>query len=230
MLTDRRTFALSLACLAASPALASQEYQSFSKRVRWRGIGGEGKADILFDDPFERGAPGAVRQPYASWQLDGSAPRVSQLLSLIGFAEAGRLQYDAVHMSASRRPPKRPTQLSIGQIEHWIRATPGQHHAIGRYQFIPSTLVSLKRRAGLSTAAVFSHSVQDGLAYLLLVDAGLKRLEAGEIRMSQFMDNLAKIWAGLPTRTGRSAYHGYAGNRATISRDFYARQMAAIFS
>ena len=43
------------------------------------------------------------------------------------------------------------------------------------------------------------------------------------------MDNLARIWAGLPLPSGKSAYHGYAGNRATITRAFYAEQMGRIF-
>ena len=227
MAIDRRTFALSALAAIASPASASDLYQPLNKRVRWRGLG---KGDILFDDPFERSRPGAVRQPYSSWSPNGSDTKAAQLLSLVGFAEAGRLQYDAIHMSARRRPHRQPTQLSLSEIESWIKSTPGQHHAIGRYQFIPSTLISLKNRAALPGHARFSRDVQDQLGYLLLLDAGYKKFEDGKLPVSRFMDNMAKIWAGLPTRNGRSAYHGYAGNRATISRTFFANQMIRIFS
>jgi hypothetical protein len=40
---------------------------------------------------------------------------------------------------------------------------------------------------------------------------------------------LAKIWAGFPTSTGRSFYHGYAGNYATISWNEFDHHMASIF-
>ncbi len=44
-----------------------------------------------------------------------------------------------------------------------------------------------------------------------------------------FMHNLSKIWAGLPTASGRSYYHGYAGNAATMSWDAFNARMRAIF-
>lgn len=50
----------------------------------------------------------------------------------------------------------------------------------------------------------------------------------GRLGDEAFMDNLARIWAGFPLRNGRSAYHGIAGNRATVSRAFFRAQIAAI--
>jgi len=43
------------------------------------------------------------------------------------------------------------------------------------------------------------------------------------------MDNLALIWAGLPQADGRSAYHGYAGNRATITRTRFEQLFLGVF-
>ena len=42
------------------------------------------------------------------------------------------------------------------------------------------------------------------------------------------MDSLAKIWAGLPTSSGRSHYDGYAGNAATMSWAQFDDEMARI--
>lgn len=200
---------------------------TLEKRARWRSFGVN---DWLFNDPFERSQRGTDPLPYTSWKIPVGQNQTDKLLSLIGFAEAGRLQYDAVHMSARRRPGKYPTEMQLSEILHWIRKTPGQHHAIGRYQFIPSTLVMLARRAGVPTSRRFGPKLQDSLAYLLLLDAGYDDFLDGRIALDRFMDNLAWIWAGLPLRNGRSAYSGVAGNRATISRRFYTAQMQSIFT
>lgn len=228
MTFDRRHFLALSAAVAAAPASAFQSDYSLKERRKFHRLG-RVEGDWLFDDPFERSLPGAEPLPVSRFAYRPGGGKTQKVLDLIGFAEAGKLQYDAVHVSAKRRPRARPTQLQIAEIKHWIRATPGQHHAIGRYQFIPSTLVRLVQRAAIPHHTRFSPNVQDALAVLLLRDAGYDDFLAGRLSMSRFMDNMARIWAGLPTNNGRSHYHGYAGNRATISRSFYAQQMQAIF-
>lgn len=155
--------------------------------------------------------------------------KAAQLKSLIAGAEVGHLGYDAIQHGARLRPAKRPTQMTLQEILYWITTTPGQPHAIGRYQIIPATLRSLIHRTGLSLDTPFDAATQDRFASLLLHDAGYNTFMSGGLKREAFMDNLAAIWAGLPTSNGRSAYHGYAGNAATISRADYARYMAAIF-
>jgi muramidase (phage lysozyme) len=120
--------------------------------------------------------------------------------------------------------------MTIGEIYRWIDRTPGQPHAIGRYQFIPSTLRSLVRQAGLSNNDRFTSAVQDGLADILLVDAGFNAFKKGKISRHRFMENLARIWAGFPTSNGRSYYHGYAGNKAVISWNEFDAVMKKIFA
>ena len=118
--------------------------------------------------------------------------------------------------------------MTLREIFAWIEATPGQHHAIGRYQIIPETLRRLVVRAGLDADTRFGPSVQDRLADLLLAEAGLEAMQRGEIPRAAFLLNLAKVWAGLPTPSGRSYYHGVAGNRAVLSYDSYARAVGDI--
>jgi hypothetical protein len=152
----------------------------------------------------------------------------ARLRDLIASAEAGHAGYDAVQSGAHRPPPRRPTAMTLREIFAWIEATPGQHHAIGRYQIIPATLRRLVARAGLSPDTRYGERVQDRLADLLMDDAGLGAMQRGEISREAFQLNLAKVWAGLPTPSGRSYYHGLAGNRAVISYDTYSDAVRAI--
>ena len=152
----------------------------------------------------------------------------ARLRDLIALAEAGPAGYDAVQHGARIRPAKPPTRMTLGEIEVWTRATPGQPHAIGRYQFIPPTLRRLTARLDLPPGTRFSPDVQDRLGDLLLAEAGLAEVQRGEISQAAFLLNLARIWAGLPTESGRSYYHGVAGNTATMSWDRYARAVREI--
>lgn len=171
----------------------------------------------------ERAMPGRAVPPLA-----GTTP-AARLLSLIAEAEAGRMGYDAVQYGARIRPAKLPTRMTLGEIYTWIEATPGQPHAIGRYQFIPATLRRVARLKGYGPEVRFSPGVQDQLAMVLLEDAGLSRFRAGTIPRRTFMRNLAKIWAGLPLPNGKSYYEGYAGNKASMSWVRFEAGMARIW-
>ena len=62
-----------------------------------------------------------------------------------------------------------------------------------------------------------------------LIIEGLTAFREGVMTRTAFMNNIAKIWAGLPNSSGRSHYHGYAGNRATMTWAHFEGQMARIF-
>jgi len=188
---------------------------------------GEVRLASLFVGEAEGGLfaslPGRLDAP-----LRRGTDKAAQLHDLIAQAEAGVMGYDAVQHGAHVKPPKHPTQMTLGEIYAWIRATPGQPHAIGRYQFIPATLRHSAKRLGLPPETRFSPEVQDRLANLLLGDAGFLKVQKGEISVEAFMLNLAKIWAGLPLPSGRSYYQGYAGNKATMDYAVFAREVQAI--
>ncbi len=178
--------------------------------------------------PRRRHETGVSRLPLARYGPAG--PRgVALVRALIGQAEAGARGYDAVQYGARIKPAKPPTRMTIQEIYDWIAATPGQPHAIGYYQFIPSTLRRLVAMLDLPPDQVFTPRLQDRLADILLAEAGLHALGRGEIDRHTFMNNMAKIWAGLPNATGKSHYDGYAGNRAALSWDYFDRQMARVF-
>lgn len=150
------------------------------------------------------------------------------LRALIQEAESRRDGYDAVQHGAKIKTPRLPTQMTIEQIYKWIADTPGQPHAIGRYQFIPKTLVRVVKKAGIDPKQRFTPAVQDKLADVLLAEAGFHRFRAGKLPRKDFMNNLAKIWAGFPNSTGKSHYEGYAGNKASISWSRFDAVMAKI--
>ena len=181
----------------------------------------------LFVDRSEGGLfaalPGRLDAP-----LRHGGTKAARLRDLIARAEAGRAGYDAVQHGARVKPPRRPTDMTLQDIYDWIEATPGQPHAIGRYQFIPPTLRHSAARLDLPASTRFSPAVQDRLADLLLGDAGLMKVKAGEMSTDTFMLNLAKIWAGLPIPSGRSYYDGVAGNKATMTFEAYATQVRGI--
>lgn len=154
---------------------------------------------------------------------------VQRLFQLIASAEAGSAEYDAVQHAARIKPGKRPTEMTLGEIYDWIARTPGQQHAIGRYQFIPATLKRLAKITGAKRSDRFGPEMQDRLARQLLEEAGLSAMMAKDISRTDFMNNLAKIWAGLPTSSGQSYYHGIAGNRATMTWTRFETEMRAIF-
>lgn len=162
-------------------------------------------------------------------QLSQNALQAIGIRHLIASAEAGKDGYNAVQHGAKIRPPRMPTQMTIQEIYDWIDQTPGQSHAIGRYQFIPMTLRRLVTLLGVKENTLFSTAVQDELADALLVEAGLNAFSVGEIERHTFMTNMAKIWAGLPTPSGLSYYSGYAGNKATMTWAHFDREMAKIF-
>lgn len=177
--------------------------------------------------PRDRGR--SVSIPDASGPISGDDPHAEMVRQLIADAEAGRDGYDAVQHGATLTPARPPTQMTLGEVFAWIEATPGQPHAIGRYQFIPSTLARLVEISGATPDDRFSPQMQDRLADILLSEAGLDAFRAGDITRLGFMNNLAKIWAGFPNSSGKSHYHGYAGNVATMTWDRFDSEMARIF-
>ncbi|RWB50645.1 MAG: hypothetical protein EOQ48_35540, partial [Mesorhizobium sp.] len=86
--------------------------------------------------------------------------------------------------------------------------------ALGRYQIVRTTLRDLRRDLGLSGDEKFDRRMQDQLGMALLEKRGLSRWKAGQMTDGQFMNELAKEWASLPTPSGRGAYKG---QRAAVS-------------
>ena len=226
------------ACHLAKAGFAQSLAASGSKRAPLIEARADATANTLapgslFADRHERGLFAPLPEKEIAARLDllraTRVPGIRGLKNLIASAEAGRDGYDAVQYGARIRPTKSPTRMTLGEIYDWIDATPGQPHAIGRYQFIPSTLRRLADRLGAGRAHPFTPEFQDRMAMILLEEAGIMPFMNGKLSRTGFMNNLAKIWAGLPNSSGRSHYHGFAGNKATMSWARFDAEMARIF-
>jgi muramidase (phage lysozyme)/uncharacterized membrane protein YgcG len=105
---------------------------------------------------------------------------------------------------------------NLNEIDQIQRGMHGSS-AIGRYQFMRSTLSGLRGELGLSGEDRFTPAMQDRLARRLLQRRGYDRWRSGQISDSQFMNNLAQEWAGVTNASGRSVYAGVGLNSQTRS-------------
>lgn len=93
--------------------------------------------------------------------------------------------------------------------------------AVGRYQFIPSTLRFAVSASGISTSEMFTPQTQQRL-FATLLDQ--KRPAVGTYirghhnNLSYALDELAKEWASVEYRSGRGYYDHVGNNRAHITR------------
>lgn len=93
-------------------------------------------------------------------------------------------------------------------------------YAVGRYQFIPSTLRWAVKHSSVSELDMFTPEVQDRLMATLVI---YKRpaigayLRGDHDLLGWALNEMAKEWASVEYRNGRSFY-SRGGNRAKISR------------
>jgi hypothetical protein len=126
------------------------------------------------------------------------------------------------------QPSKPISQMTFQELGDFqrrqVNATKGTFNntnegtsAVGRYQFIGSTLENLKNRLGYKDTDVFSPEVQDRLFDALMEEQGLQELSAGLITPEKFQEKLSSQFAGIPkpgTETGT-----YKGQGTGVTSD-----------
>ena len=106
---------------------------------------------------------------------------------------------------------------TVGQVMDMQRSS---LYAVGRYQFIPSTLRWAVRHSSVDELDMFTPEVQDRLMATLVI---FKRPAVGAYLRGDHdllgwaLNELAKEWASIEYRNGRSFY-SVGGNRAKIAR------------
>lgn len=80
--------------------------------------------------------------------------------------------------------------------------------AVGRFQFIRTTLRLLRKKWSIAGESVFDHGLQDDLFYITLVGRGLARWRKGELSEDDFVNALSAEWASLPNTKGTGTYKG----------------------
>lgn len=145
----------------------------------------------------------------------------THLLNVIAEAES-RGNYNAYY-SAPSNTDIQFTSMTIKEVLAWQedfvkKGNPSS--AIGRYQFIHTTLQDLVREHGISLDAQFSPQLQDRLAIYLLERRGVYEFARGQMSRDEFAYNISKEWAGLPRVKGdqpeTSYYAGDGLNEARV--------------
>jgi hypothetical protein len=167
--------------------------------------------------------------------VSNKSDSMKPILDMISSAESRADGYDALfyQISDSNKPGKPVSQMTVGEVLDYQRdlidrgiackAGPPQCEsestAIGRYQFISSTLKRVVDKGYISRDEIFDSATQDRAAVgLLEMDGSLNRWLDGEISDDKFQYTLAGIWAGIPDpNTGASRYGGVGSNKSTIT-------------
>ena len=94
--------------------------------------------------------------------------------------------------------------------------------AAGRYQIMHFNTINYARAAGLDPQKEkFTPENQDKMGIVFLKEKGLDQWLSGKISDKNFLEGLARVWAGLPapSKDGDSYYGGVGLNRSKTSVD-----------
>lgn len=98
------------------------------------------------------------------------------------------------------------TSMTVGEVLEWqadfVRRG-NASSAVGKYQFINTTLAGLVRELNIPMTERFSPALQDKLAIALIERRGAGDYLRGKLSREAFAGNLAKEWASLPSVTGK---------------------------
>ncbi len=126
------------------------------------------------------------------------------------------------------------TAMTVGEVMEWQQvyvANGSPSSAVGKYQFVSTTLQGLVRELRINMSARFDATLQDKLAIRLLERRGVNAYMDGKISREQLAHNLSQEWAALPRVLGdhpEASY--YAGDGLNHVKITIAELLAAIDS
>ena len=127
------------------------------------------------------------------------------LLGLISQAES-KGNYNAYFGNAGNKSIDF-TKMSISEVLDWqseFVKNGSPSSAVGRYQFLNTTLLDLVNSLGIDKSTRFNESTQDNLAIKLLERRGSEDYVNDDISKDKFAANLAMEWASLPKVAGEN--------------------------
>jgi conjugal transfer mating pair stabilization protein TraG len=142
--------------------------------------------------------------------------------------------YDITYSYGKFTPEKLPSgknvqpisTLTIGEIKQvqalMLKKQAGRNlpsSAVGRYQFISTTLNELAQKAGMSDDIIFSPDTQDKLAIQKLKGRGYDKWISNQIGDDAFQTALAKEWASIADINGKSYYNQHVGTTDSQIKD-----------
>ena len=144
------------------------------------------------------------------------------LLNTIARGESGG-NYNAYFGNASNTELQF-TDMTVAEVMRWQEEYVRQgnaSNAVGRYQFMGTTLAGLVKQLRVNPQAKFDDALQDRLAIALIERRGSHAFVQKKITREQFAANLAMEWAALPRIIGgqptESYYAGDGLNQAQVS-------------
>ncbi len=140
--------------------------------------------------------------------------KVGKLLDFIARYESGG-NYEIILGGKTIKGLTSATLNDVFQLQDAMRAKGMESTAVGRYQYIKSTLEGTAKQMGLDPSkAVFDEKTQDAIATHTLRSVGLDQWLAGTMDDGTFLNKVARIWAGIPTTSGKSFYDKVGSNKA----------------
>lgn len=165
-----------------------------------------------------------------------SVPSITeQLKPLADLLATGEGNYNSVNRGHAGDTPGGIEYIMGRTFDHYtvadvMRMQQWHLYAVGRYQFIPSTLRFAVNASGVNMNDKFTPEVQDRLMAALIVykrPAILSYLQGSHNNLGYALDELAREWASVEYRGGRS-YYSVGGNRAHITRSQAAKVLQEI--
>ena len=157
-------------------------------------------------------------------------PWVKWLLDFIASWESG-WNYNAIYWKTSKSEVKF-TEMSLWEVLEYQRLyvkNGSPSSAVGKYQFIRWTLVTMVKKYNLDLNQKFTPDFQDKLAILKLEERWLNDFLAGRITLEQFQKNLSKEWAALPKDNNwKSFYHWDGLNKAQVTSAGLVKQLKTL--
>lgn len=160
---------------------------------------------------------------------------IKPLLDLIAANEASIHGYEQTNGPQNKDNLTKMTFAEVmeKQDRDYYRNKPNAtSNAVGRYQFIPTTLAETLPKAGLTPDDLMNEENQDRLAAQLLEGRGLTAFLKGEMPIEEFANNLAKEWAALPVVNGPKkgiSHHDKVGNnKAHVSPEVVLNLLSTV--
>ena len=157
----------------------------------------------------------------------------ADLLNTIAKVES-KYNYNA-HFGNPNNDAVQFTAMTVNEVLAWQKQFVEQGNpssAVGRYQFIDSTLEGLVRELDIDRGAKFDEGLQDRLAVALLERRGIREYVENKMSREEFAHSLSKEWAALPKAKGENpdqSYYASDGlNKAQLSIDEIYASIATV--
>jgi peptidoglycan hydrolase-like protein with peptidoglycan-binding domain len=144
--------------------------------------------------------------------------KVGELLNFIARYESGG-DYN-IMVGGKRGNLTNMTVAEILDMQKSMRARGHESTAVGRYQYIRSTLADTAAQMSMDVNNTkFDEKTQDALAIQTLRTIGLEKWLDGKLDDGAFLNKVAQVWAGIPKTSGGSAHAGVGSNKAGVNAD-----------